>query len=167
MIPARRSFQRLEAGLDPSVKLVRLDDNKGWGGALNVVLRRWLQDETNPYCLISAHDARPDPDCLRLLVAAADADPRVGIACPQYPDPFIYPALALARHLSADGRAAGERSRSRGRCAARDPDAGAARNALMRSACSTSVISPTATNMSWAPARCAMDGRWFSSGDPS
>lgn len=82
-------FQRLEAGLDSSVKLIRLDDNKGWGGALNVVLRRWLHDETNPYCLISAHDARPDPDCLRLLVTAADTDPRVGIACPQYPDPFV------------------------------------------------------------------------------
>ena len=100
------SFQRLEAELDPSVKLIRLDDNKGWGGALNVVLRRWLNDETNPYCLISAHDARPAPDCLRLLVTAADADPRVGIACPQYPDPFVtrlsrwrgtYPQAATAR----------------------------------------------------------------------
>ena len=83
------AYQHLQAELDPSVKLVRLDDNKGWGGALNVVLRGWLRSETSPYCLISAHDAIPAPDCLPLLIAVADADPRVGIACPQYPDPFI------------------------------------------------------------------------------
>ena len=83
------SFQRLQAELDPSGAIVRLDQNKGWGGALNVVLKRWLRHETNPYCLISAHDAIPGPDCLRLLVAAAAANPRVGIACPQYPEPFV------------------------------------------------------------------------------
>jgi N-acetylglucosaminyl-diphospho-decaprenol L-rhamnosyltransferase len=83
------AYAHLQAELDPSVTIVRLDDNKGWGGALNVILRRWLRAETNPYCLISAHDAVPEPDCLRLLLAAAEADPRVGIACPQYPDPFV------------------------------------------------------------------------------
>ncbi|MEO5754603.1 MAG: glycosyltransferase [Chthoniobacterales bacterium] len=83
------AFQRLESELDPAVILVRLDDNKGWGGGFNVVLRRWLHSGKSPYCLISAHDAMPEPDCLRLLIAAAEADPRVGIACPQYPEPFI------------------------------------------------------------------------------
>jgi N-acetylglucosaminyl-diphospho-decaprenol L-rhamnosyltransferase len=86
---AADAYAHLQAELDPSVTIVRLDDNKGWGGALNVILRRWLRSDSNPYCLISAHDAMPEEDCLRLLVAAADADPRVGIACPQYPDPFI------------------------------------------------------------------------------
>jgi N-acetylglucosaminyl-diphospho-decaprenol L-rhamnosyltransferase len=86
---AADAYAHLQAELDPSVTIVRLDDNKGWGGALNVILRRWLRSDVNPYCLISAHDAMPAPDCLRLLVAAADADPRVGIACPQYPDPFV------------------------------------------------------------------------------
>ncbi len=83
------AYTRLQAELDPAITIVRLDDNKGWGGALNVVLRQWLRQEGNPYCLISAHDALPEPDCLRLLVAAADADPRIGIACPQYPEPFV------------------------------------------------------------------------------
>jgi GT2 family glycosyltransferase len=101
---AADAYQELQSKLDTSVTLVRLDDNKGWGGALNVVLRRWLRSETDPYCLISAHDAIPKPDCLRLLLAAADADRRVGIACPQYPDPFIarlsrwrgvYPQIAV------------------------------------------------------------------------
>ncbi len=86
---AADAYHELQVKLDSSVTLVRLDDNKGWGGALNVILRRWLRSEMTPYCLISAHDAMPEPDCLRLLFAAADADPRVGIACPQYPDPFI------------------------------------------------------------------------------
>ncbi|MGH8095315.1 MAG: glycosyltransferase family 2 protein [Chthoniobacterales bacterium] len=83
------SFQQLEKALDPTVAVVRLDDNKGWGGALNVVLRHWLRSGKNSYCLISAHDAMPAPDCLRLLVSAANADPQVGIACPQYPEPYI------------------------------------------------------------------------------
>lgn len=86
---ARDAYARLQSELDSSVTIVRLDNNKGWGGALNVILRRWLGSGTNPYCLITAHDALPAPDCLRLLVVAADADSRIGIACPQYPDPFI------------------------------------------------------------------------------
>lgn len=83
------AFQRLEGELDPSVTLVRLDDNKGWGGALNVALRGWLRGGRNAYCLISAHDAMPEPDCVRLLLKAAEADLRIGIACPQYVEPYI------------------------------------------------------------------------------
>lgn len=82
-------FQQLHAELDPSVEVLRLTENKGWGGALNVVLRQWLSAETNSYCLISAHDAIPDPGCLRLLINAVDADSRIGIACPQYAEPII------------------------------------------------------------------------------
>lgn len=82
-------FARLQAELEPPVTFVRLDENKGWGGALNVVLRRWLAEQTNPYCLISAHDAVPEQNCLERLIAAADGDARIGIACPQYPDPFV------------------------------------------------------------------------------
>jgi N-acetylglucosaminyl-diphospho-decaprenol L-rhamnosyltransferase len=83
------AYAQLQTELDPSITLVRLDDNKGWGGALNVALRLWLRNERSSYCLLSAHDALPAPDCLRLLLAVADADPRIGIACPQYPDPFV------------------------------------------------------------------------------
>lgn len=83
------AYIHLQARLAPHVRLVRLDDNKGWGGALNVVLRQWLRDEENTFCLISAHDALPEPDCLRLLVAAAESSPQVGIACSQYPEPFV------------------------------------------------------------------------------
>jgi GT2 family glycosyltransferase len=100
------ALEDLQAELDSSVMFVRLEQNKGWGGALNVALQHWLCHETNPYCFISAHDAIPDPDCLRLLVAAAVADPGVGIVCPQYPEQFVprlsrwrgvYPAAASPR----------------------------------------------------------------------
>lgn len=83
------AYTQLLKELDPTVTIVRLEENKGWGGALNTVLQSWLRPETNPYCLISAHDAIPAPDCLRLLVSTADADQRIGIACPQYSDPFV------------------------------------------------------------------------------
>jgi N-acetylglucosaminyl-diphospho-decaprenol L-rhamnosyltransferase len=82
-------FRRLESQLRPPPNLVRLAENRGWGGALNVVLHDWTSKEDNRYCFISAHDAIPDAGCLRLLIAAADADPRIGIACPQYIDPFV------------------------------------------------------------------------------
>lgn len=83
------AFQLLRSQMDPAIELVRLAENRGWGGALNILLRKWLQGEQNPYCLISAHDAIPEPECLRLLINATEADPHVGIACPQYHDRFI------------------------------------------------------------------------------
>jgi len=82
-------FQELESILDSDANIVRLDNNKGWGGALNVALRHWLHSETSSFCFISAHDAMPESDCLPLLLRAAENDARVGIACPQYPEPII------------------------------------------------------------------------------
>ena len=61
----------------------------GWGGALNVVLKRWLERDENRYCFISAHDAIPESGCLHLLIEAAEADAQIGIACPQYREPFV------------------------------------------------------------------------------
>jgi N-acetylglucosaminyl-diphospho-decaprenol L-rhamnosyltransferase len=72
-----------------SAEFIRLDQNKGWGPAINVALRKWLGSGRNAYCLISAHDAAPSADCVALLVAAMDRDPRIGIACPQYPDESV------------------------------------------------------------------------------
>jgi N-acetylglucosaminyl-diphospho-decaprenol L-rhamnosyltransferase len=89
------AFQLLESGINPAIEVVRLTENKGWGGALNVVLQKWLQVEQDPYCLISAHDAMPEPGCVNLLIEAAEADSHIGIACPQYPDQFIARLSAL------------------------------------------------------------------------
>lgn len=79
----------LETRLGSEVEWIRLDRNRGWGGALNIGLKNWLEQRTNRYCIISAHDAVPAAECLRLLIEAAEADPRIGIACPQYHDPLI------------------------------------------------------------------------------
>jgi N-acetylglucosaminyl-diphospho-decaprenol L-rhamnosyltransferase len=83
------AWEILETRLGPEIQLIRLDRNRGWGGALNIALKNWLEQRTNRYCIISAHDAVPAADCLRLLIEAAEADPRIGIACPQYHDPLI------------------------------------------------------------------------------
>src|SRR5207253_11362958 len=46
----------------------------------------WLDEERGSYCFLSAHDAEPGPDCLVRLLNAMEGDPKLGIACPQYPD---------------------------------------------------------------------------------
>lgn len=79
----------LRAGLQSDIEILELSDNKGWGPSLNVALRRWLDAAGNPYCFISAHDAMPAPDCLSLLIHAAENDERLGIVCPQYPDETV------------------------------------------------------------------------------
>ncbi len=83
------AFTELKRVLPPEIDVVRLEENRGWGGALNVLLLRWLREESHPFCFISAHDSEPAPDCLRLLLDAAEADPRLGIACPQYLEPYV------------------------------------------------------------------------------
>ena len=104
-------FQRLKSIIDPRVTLVRLSENRGWGGALNLALRDWLRHETGSYCLISAHDALPESDCVSLLLSAVERDVRVGIACPQYPEPII---TSLSRWHGVQPKAArpGERGLS-------------------------------------------------------
>lgn len=91
---------RLQADLDP-LEIIRLPENKGWGPALNVALSRWLETESGSYCLISAHDAEPALDCVRLLVRAMEANPRLGIACPQYADASVA-RFSCSRGVSQD-----------------------------------------------------------------
>ena len=83
------AFEELKRALPPEVEVVRLKSNRGWGGALNVCLHHWLHEETQPFCAISAHDADPASGCLGLLLAATTADARLGIACPQYTEPYV------------------------------------------------------------------------------
>jgi N-acetylglucosaminyl-diphospho-decaprenol L-rhamnosyltransferase len=83
------AFQTLKSLIGPDVRFVRLKKNEGWGGALNVVLQRWLEEDQNPYCVISAHDAIAEPNCLRLLIDSMRSDSQIGIACPQYRDQSI------------------------------------------------------------------------------
>jgi GT2 family glycosyltransferase len=81
------SYDLLRSETDAGI--LRLNENKGWGPALNIALTKWLKDETEPFCVISAHDAAPEKDCIGLLVTAMQRNPSIGIACPQYPDAAV------------------------------------------------------------------------------
>src|SRR5438105_3375119 len=78
----RDALRSLQAGLPPGVELITLPENVGWGRAHNVVLRRWIGEETSPFCLVSAHDALPEADCVRRLVDALASHADWGMACP-------------------------------------------------------------------------------------
>jgi N-acetylglucosaminyl-diphospho-decaprenol L-rhamnosyltransferase len=79
-------FNFLQESLPVGVELIRLEENKGWGGGLNVPLRRWLEDAADDcgYCFIGAHDALPENGCLEMLLEAAQRDSTIGIVCPEY-----------------------------------------------------------------------------------
>jgi len=79
-----QALRSLTDRLPPDVNVIRLDENKGWGGAFNTVIQRWLSSGDSEFCFIAAHDAIPGEDCLELLRQAMLNDPRVGIACPEY-----------------------------------------------------------------------------------
>jgi N-acetylglucosaminyl-diphospho-decaprenol L-rhamnosyltransferase len=90
------SIELLRRRVGGKAEIVRLPENKGWGPALNVVLRRWIDERRNRFCLLSAHDAVPSPGCIELLLQAMERDSRIGIACPQYPDRTV-PQLSALR----------------------------------------------------------------------
>lgn len=91
----------LRSQLGDEIEIIRLEQNKGWGPALNVALAKWMGAGQGPYCLISAHDAEPAENCLALLVEAMERDLRVGIACPQYPDATV-PRFSCTRGVCQD-----------------------------------------------------------------
>jgi len=97
------AFERLRGSLEPSVAVIRLPENKGWGPALNIGLREWLEHDTSELCLISAHDADPAPDCVPCLLQAMQRDAKIGIACPEYPDgsiPRLSPMHGVAQEFA-------------------------------------------------------------------
>jgi N-acetylglucosaminyl-diphospho-decaprenol L-rhamnosyltransferase len=74
----------LERSLPEGVRYVSLENNLGWGGAFNVVLKNWLSAGLGEFCFISAHDALPESECLNRLIEALRIDQRLGIVSPQY-----------------------------------------------------------------------------------
>lgn len=79
----------LESSIPQDVELLKLPKNVGWGPAHNVVLRRWVETETSEFCLISAHDALPQTDCLAQLVRQIAAHGDWGMVCPEYGEPEV------------------------------------------------------------------------------
>lgn len=103
------NLEVLERGLPEDVELICLPANLGWGPAHNIVLRRWLSEETTEFCAVSAHDALPQAGCLGQLVAALQRYSDWGAACPEYGAAEVptYSLLRGARLRSVPSRAAG------------------------------------------------------------
>jgi GT2 family glycosyltransferase len=92
------AYQSLRA--EPDAEIIRLPQNLGWGPALNVGLRKWLDQSRGEFCLISAHDAVPSTECVPLLLEAMTRDAKIGIACPQYADATV-PTLSALHGVKA------------------------------------------------------------------
>lgn len=80
----------LEGGLPPNVELVRLQENRGWGGGFNVLLAQWLEAKDGQFCFLSAHDALPQGQCLRMMFDSMQEESNhIGIACAEYGIPHL------------------------------------------------------------------------------
>jgi hypothetical protein len=58
--------------------------NLGFAGGANTGLRDWLQRSGGSCCLIGSHDLHVEPDTLRRLVEASDANPGYGVLAPRF-----------------------------------------------------------------------------------
>lgn len=83
------AFKCLAEQLPPEVAVIRMDENRGWGGAFNSVLQHWLDREDCEYCFISAHDAMPEAKSLEMLLTSMENDPGLGIVCPEYGEDVV------------------------------------------------------------------------------
>ncbi len=68
----------------PDVEVVALGANRGFGPAANLGLRRWLDTGDSEWAAVAAHDALPEPGCVRHLLDAVRARPRAGLASAVY-----------------------------------------------------------------------------------
>jgi GT2 family glycosyltransferase len=105
----RENYQRLVERLPAGVEVVRLPANVGWGPAHNVALRRWLSQESSEYCVVCAHDALPESECLSRLMAALDGNTSWGMACPEHRGSGVptYSVVRGARLQAAPDQEAG------------------------------------------------------------
>jgi GT2 family glycosyltransferase len=95
------AFLSLEKGRPSDVQLIRLNENRGWGGAFNTVMQEWLKSGESEFCFIAAHDALPQKGCLALLLRAMMRDTRIGIACPEYGVPEV-PRFSRLRYCRTE-----------------------------------------------------------------
>jgi len=79
------AVSRVECAL-PEANVVALGENRGFGPAANVGLRRWLEHGASDWAAVAAHDALPEPGCLRRLLDGVAARPRAGLASAVYGD---------------------------------------------------------------------------------
>ena len=73
----------------PAAEVVVLGENRGFGPAANVGLRRWLERGRGEWAVVAAHDALPEPGCLRHLLDAVADRRRAGLASAVYGEPNV------------------------------------------------------------------------------
>jgi N-acetylglucosaminyl-diphospho-decaprenol L-rhamnosyltransferase len=103
------ALRSLTERLSPEVHLLVLGENKGWGGAFNLILREWIASTGSELCFICAHDAIPADGCMDLLLRAMVDNPRIGIACPEYGFPAVpqFSRLRYVRNIPVSPRPRG------------------------------------------------------------
>lgn len=82
-------LRRVVAEAPVEAELVELGANTGFGPAANTGFRRWLAGGIGRWAVVAPHDALPDDDTLKLLVAVAEEQPRAGLACADVGDGHI------------------------------------------------------------------------------
>jgi N-acetylglucosaminyl-diphospho-decaprenol L-rhamnosyltransferase len=78
---ARAQLRELAEHAPVPIEVVELESNRGFGPAANVGLSRWLDGGRGEWVGLAPHDAQPEPATLRVLIEAAEARPRAGLAC--------------------------------------------------------------------------------------
>ncbi|HET7292239.1 MAG TPA: glycosyltransferase family 2 protein [Vicinamibacteria bacterium] len=89
------SDRKLEERFGARLHLIRNDRNLGWGAGNNVAIRATRA----PYVILLNSDARAEPAFARELVAAAGADPRVGMVAAKVLDHDRPDAIDTVGHL--------------------------------------------------------------------
>lgn len=75
----------------PHVRLVELDTNPGYGGALN----KGIASASGAFLIVMNGDAWPQPGAVERLVAFAESEPQAGVVGPRlvYPDGTLQPSV--------------------------------------------------------------------------
>ena len=82
----KEQLELLESRRD-GFEIIRLQENLGWGRALNKGLSEWLEEGGAPYCIICAQDPIfYGENCIQNLFEVMDKKPDVGMAAPVYKD---------------------------------------------------------------------------------
>lgn len=74
-----QEFDRLEAGLDASVRLIRAEENLGFGRACNLA---WSSTQA-PFVFFVNPDVRLVPGCIQALQTALECDPGLAAVAPR------------------------------------------------------------------------------------
>lgn len=82
--PAARAVLRELARRLPTVEVVTLGRNAGFGPAANVGLKRWLERGEGEWVAVAPHDALPEPGCLARILAAIALRPDAGLVSAEF-----------------------------------------------------------------------------------